>query len=132
MEKTDVVTCFLMNNGEILILERDHVGTYQDLWAAVSGYIEKGERSRERAFREISEETGLKKSDVVLLKEGSTFAVEDKYIKKKWIVHPFLFQAKKRRIRLDREHKAYKWIKPRNLPKYDTVPELIKSYEMVK
>ena len=132
MESSEVVTSFLEHNGKILILRREHVGTYQGLWAAVSGYIEKGENPKETAFREIEEETGLKRSEITLLKEGNTFVVEDKAIGKKWIIHPFLFRSRKKRITLDREHKSYEWISPKDLPKYDTVPELLKSYEMVK
>ena len=52
----NVVTCLLENNGEILILKRsEEVGTYQELWGGVAGFVEEDEDPRETAVKEIKE-----------------------------------------------------------------------------
>ncbi|WP_435180372.1 initiation factor 2B [Halorussus sp. AFM4] len=41
MEETHVVTCFLRNRGEVLLLRRsDEVGSYAGLWGGVAGHVE--------------------------------------------------------------------------------------------
>jgi len=128
MEVSRVVTCFLMCKGKILIVRRsDKTGSYQGRWGGISGFIEKGEKPLDTAFKEIREETGIPRNKVSLLKAGKRFEVRDENLGKLWIVHPFLFGTRTKRIRLEREHKEYKWIRPGELTRYDTVPELAKS-----
>ncbi|NIO19473.1 MAG: NUDIX domain-containing protein [Candidatus Aenigmarchaeota archaeon] len=132
MEVSRVVTCFLKYKDLILILRRSKkTGSYQGRWAGISGFIEKGEKPLETAFKEIREETGLTKEEIVLLKKGKKFEVRDEDLGKLWIVHPFLFETKTKRISLDREHKEHKWIRPQEITNYDTVPELGKSLDRV-
>lgn len=116
-----VVSAFLRNRGRFLVLRRsDRVGTFKGRWSAVSGYIEGREGSRERAAQEIREETGLK---------GARFrrAGEPLYTRHEataFEVHPFLFDVPSRRVRLDWENLEYRWIRPAELAKLDTVPRL--------
>ncbi|MDX1746036.1 MAG: NUDIX domain-containing protein, partial [Halobacteriales archaeon] len=57
-EERHVVTVFLRNAGDVLLLKRsDAVGTYQSRWGAVSGYAEGDPDAAARW--EIGEETGL-------------------------------------------------------------------------
>ena len=123
-----VVTCFLMRRGKILILRRsEKVGTYRCKWAGVSGYIEKGERPVDTAFKEIHEETGLTAADAALVREGPILPVA----LTNFVVHPFLFEVKRGRIRLDREHTAHRWIRPSELRRFGTVPGLSAALESV-
>lgn len=116
-----VVTCFLMRRGKVLILQRsERVGTFRCKWAGVSGYIEKGEKPIDTAFKEISEETGLSPSDVALVREGPAIPIACT----NFVVHPFLFEVKRGRIRLDWEHAAHRWIRPSALGRFGTVPGL--------
>lgn len=116
-----VVTCFLMRRGKVLILQRsEKVGTFRCKWAGVSGYIEKGERPVDTAFKEIREETGLSGSNVALVREGAPLPIAFT----NFIVHPFLFECKRGRIRLDWEHTAHRWIRPSGLGRFGTVPGL--------
>jgi 8-oxo-dGTP pyrophosphatase MutT (NUDIX family) len=132
MQTNRVVTSFLEFGGKILILRRsEKVETYTGRWAGISGFIEKDEKPLERAIREINEETGLKKSDFEFVKEGNPFSFPDEELKIKWEVHPFLFRTKTIRIRIDKEHKECKWIKPEELPEYFTVPRLEESLKRV-
>ena len=135
-EPRQVVTCFLRRKGaegrdEILILRRsERVGSYQGRWAGVSGYVE-GEPLTQ-ALAEISEETGLAASEVRLVKSGEPLAVDDEERGFRWVVHPFLFDVRSEgSIRLDWEHSEARWIAPKELRQYETVPLLREALERV-
>jgi 8-oxo-dGTP pyrophosphatase MutT (NUDIX family) len=123
--RADVVTVILQHYGKILILKRSgKVKTMKFMWAGISGYIEK-ETPLERALNEIKEETGLTKASVKLALAGQPIeVVEPGKPGLTWIVHPFLFDTSTILIRLDWEHEEYKWIRPKDLDKYRTVPRL--------
>ena len=119
-----MVTCFLESNGEILILRRSQqVGSYQGRWAGVSGYIET--TADEQALVEIKEETGLSGEDLKLIKKGKPLPIKDEKLGVKWVVHPYLFHIKDRdKIRIDWEHEEMRWIEPKDIDNYQTVPRL--------
>jgi len=125
----EVVTCILMDEkGKILILKRsDKVSTYRGCWSGVAGYVEKGEKPIDTAFKEISEEVKLEKDDVVLEKSLPSIEFSDVYEGKEydWKIYPFLFKTgKKDKIVLDWENTDFSWIEPADIVKYDTVPHL--------
>ena len=124
LQETQVVTCFLESGSEILLLRRsEQVGSYQGRWAGVSGYIE--QTPDEQALVEIAEETGLSGEDLKLVRRGKPLTVEDEKLGVRWVVHPFLFQIKDRgKIKIDWEHKETRWIDPKDIGNYQTVPML--------
>ncbi|MCS7140599.1 MAG: NUDIX pyrophosphatase [Candidatus Nitrosocaldus sp.] len=125
-----VVTSFVMHDGRILILRRSGmVRTMRHKWAGVSGYIEEGEDALERAYREIEEETGISRRDLRLVSTGREVEVVDEANDTVWIVHPYLFESSSDRVRLDWEHDSYLWIRPEELPCFDTVPMLREALE---
>ncbi len=126
-----VVTCFLESEGEILILRRSRqVGSYQGRWAGVSGYIETA--ADEQALTEIEEETGLGKEELQLVKRGKPLPIKDEKLGVKWVVHPYLFHIKDRgKIKIDWEHKETRWIDPKDISSYQTVPNLKETLERV-
>ena len=129
LQEKNVVTCFLRNRGDVLLLRRsDQVGSYQGKWGAVSGYVEG--TPEETAHREIAEETGLAKA-VRLVRRGEPFAVEDEALGTRWIVHPFLFDCVHRDLRLDWETTEAAWAPPPAILLRDTVPNLWTSYARV-
>ena len=82
MNYTNIVTSFLKNDNKILILKRsDKVKSMRNLWAGISGIIEKDDLSPlSRAEIEIFEETGIKREQINLLKEycsKDTLAIYD-------------------------------------------------------
>ena len=121
-----VVTCLLENNGEILILKRsEEVGTYQELWGGVAGFVEENEEPQDTAVKEIKEEAGIEKKDLLLVKKEDAIKFTDLYREKlyEWIVYPFLFHINDRnKIQIDWEHTEFRWIGPSELKKFDTVP----------
>ncbi len=150
-ERLHVVTCFLMRGGRVLLLRRSRrVGTYRGLWAGVSGYIDAGEMPLERALKEIREETGLLEESLRLVRSGGRILVPagagppDQRAKPGLekgagtprtgavlIVHPFLFEVRSGRIKLDWEHTEHRWVRPGELGRFRTVPALKEALESV-
>lgn len=118
-----VVTSFVQRQGRVLLLKRSKdVGSFQGRWAGVSGYLERDEQPLQRAKRELEEEVGVKAK---LLGKGSkVYARNGEML---WIVHPFLFEASSRNVRLDWEHTEARWVRPSEVSKYRTVPNLEKA-----
>lgn len=84
-------------------------------WDFPRGHIERGEKERQTAKREISEETGIVKLEFV-----PGFRVSTKWFFKKKIgkrffsVHKtavlFLAETKARRVKISHEHIGHKWL----------------------
>ncbi len=136
MKEASVVTCFLVRRSgggeEILLLRRSQrVSTYRGRWAGVSGYIEETDPLTQ-AYTEIEEETGLAREDVQLLRTGKPLEVVDAEADRRWIVHPFLFEVREpARIRTDWEHTETRWIRPKDIFRYETVPQLVETLMQV-
>jgi len=131
LEEKHVVTCFLESEGKILLLRRSsQVGSYRGKWAGVSGYVESP--PDKQALIEINEETGLSTGDIQLLKQGKSLVIDDDVLGTRWVIHPFLFHvATPEKVKIDWEHKEYRWINPVDIDKYDTVPGLKNTLERV-
>ena len=119
-----VVSCFLESDGRILLLRRSgRVGTYQGRWAAISGSIER--TADEQALTEIAEETGLGGRDIELIRRGQPLEVRDEKLGIRWLVHPYLFRVKEReQVSIDWEHEEARWLDPKEIDNYPTVPSL--------
>lgn len=123
-----VVTAFLYEAGEVLVLKRsEEVGSFPGRWAGVSGYIEGDEGALERATIEIREETGI--DDARLLSKGETVLARGGKDDVIWEVNPFLFEVTRRDVTMDWEHVENRWIKPEELRGYQTVPKLMEALE---
>ena len=131
MDEAAVVTCFLRNRGEVLLLRRaDDAETYPGRWGTVTGYVEDDDPIA-TATVEIREETGLGADDVELVRAGEPFAVRDPGIGREWRVHPFLFDADGRDVTTNEESAAAEWTSPTEILRRETVPDLWRSYERV-
>jgi 8-oxo-dGTP pyrophosphatase MutT (NUDIX family) len=77
------------------------------------GHQEKGENDEETAVRELEEESGIKKEDIIFEKEFKTFM---KYSFKHGneiifkIVNFFLAKSKTKKIKLSGEHTDFLWL----------------------
>ena len=131
--RVNVITVFLEHDEKILILKRSQkVRTMKTKWGGISGYIEQEEPVK-RALKEIEEETGLNNKNVTLLRIGEPFeAVESNEPEITWVVHPFLFGSNTDQIRIDWEHDEYRWINPKEIKNYETVPRLGDAFDRVK
>ncbi len=116
-----VVSAILRNRGRILLVRRSEaVGSFRGKWSAVSGYLEGRERPKDRAVKEVREETGLR--DLVLRASGKPVLARNESTI--YVVHPFLFDVGSRRVRLDWENREHRWVRPDEVRKYETVPRL--------
>ncbi|MBI4257637.1 MAG: NUDIX domain-containing protein [Thaumarchaeota archaeon] len=116
-----------MHDNRVLILKRsDKVATMKGHWGGVSGYLEGDEAPYSRALKELKEEVALEADDVQLIRGGNVIKSRD--ISRDdliWMVHTFLFNVKDPdKIRLDWEHDECRWIQPRQIGTYQTVPRL--------
>ncbi|WP_049922072.1 initiation factor 2B [Halopiger djelfimassiliensis] len=128
-----VVTAFLRNGGEVLLLRRsDAVGTYVGQWGGVSGFAE--DQPDEQVRVEIREETGLA-DRCSFVRSGRPVRVEDDALEREWVVHPYLFECGSRDPELSEEHDAFAWVQPTAMLDSDadreTVQKLWTAYERV-
>lgn len=118
------VTCMLAWKGLLLLLKRsDKVNINPGLWCGVAGRIEDNLSPEETAYKEILEETGLRRKEIELLGSASPILVEIDD-KNEAVVYPFLFRTENPDIRLDWEHTEYRWVKPEMVDEFETVPKL--------
>lgn len=128
-----VLTVFIKYKDKILLLKRsDKVGIYKGKWNTVAGYIDETKPLIKKIMEEISEELGITEDNISAYNLGEPFEFTDTRAKKTWIVHPAKVELKTDPdIKLDWEHTEYKWIKPEELGKFDTVPNLNLSLNKV-
>jgi len=126
MHYTKIVTSFIKNDNNILILKRSNkVKSMKGLWAGVSGIIESDEEPLVRAKIEIFEEVGIEEEHLKLLKSPEQIRVESpQYRNHKWEIFPFLFETKNTEIKLNWENSEFKWIEVKQLKEFETVPNL--------
>ncbi|MCJ7761036.1 NUDIX domain-containing protein [Candidatus Bathyarchaeota archaeon] len=118
------VTCIITWNDLILLLKRSSkVNVNRGLWCGVAGRIEEGMSPQDTAYREILEETRLRRTEIELLGSAPPILLQID-IQNQALVYPFLFKTYNPDIKLDWEHTEYKWIKPEMLYEFETVPQL--------
>ena len=128
MRSTRIVTSFIRHNDQILILKRsEKVRSMKGLWSGVSGIIENNENPIDRAKIEIYEEVGIKEKEIKLVKKLEKIKISSQQYKNhEWEIFPFLFETKNENIELNWENSEFKWILPKELKNYQTVPNLEK------
>ncbi|QLG61240.1 NUDIX domain-containing protein [Halorarum salinum] len=127
----NVVTVFLRNRGEVLLVRRsDAVGTYRGLWGGVSGYVE-GDAAEpvEDAYREVEEEVGIGPGALTLVRAGDAVRVDDEA--GTFTVHPFLFDCSTRGVTRNDELSAHEWAPATAMLERGTVPKLWEAYRAV-
>jgi len=127
----EVISAFLQNKEKILLLKRSQkLFLYPNKWNCIAGYVNEI-NPLERAYKEIKEETGIARKNLKLLKKGKKLLIIDKKLKRKWIVYPFLFESLTKKVKLDWEHSEARWIKPKDMIKFDTTFNLCQSFKRV-
>ncbi|MFB6133188.1 MAG: NUDIX domain-containing protein [Halanaeroarchaeum sp.] len=127
MDETPVVTVFLRNDSDVLLLRRsDAVGSYSGQWGTVAGHAEGSPDAQ--ALVEIREETGIDPETVAFVRRGERFAVEDAGLDTRWLVTPYLFDVDRRDVEPNEETTTVEWVRPPEILRRETVPDLWESY----
>ena len=135
IQRTPVVTCFLTRtDGKemrlLLVRRSQRVGSYNERWAGISGFVEPGVTPDEQAFTEIREETSLQREQVRMLRRGAVVEYVDASLGRHWLIHPYLFETlAPNAIQTDWEATEMRWITPSEMANYETVPKLAEAYE---
>ncbi|WP_405537425.1 NUDIX domain-containing protein [Streptomyces antimycoticus] len=115
-----VVAVILMWRGRIGLFKRS--GSVQHdagLWHCITGYLDADSDPVRQAIQEIWEETLLPARALEQLTAGPTLRLADPRGGPDWTVHTFLACTSQRRLTLNWEHKAYRWVRPGKLPQFD-------------
>jgi len=109
--------------GSFLLLRRASiVSVNPGLWSPVTGRVE-GKLSLEKsAYKEIREETGLRRGGLRLVKKGGRYTLRIKQGVEA-SVQTFLFETKVRSIKLNWEHVKYRWVKPAQIVRFQLIPK---------
>lgn len=113
-----VVAVALTWRGRIGLFKRSQtVGHDQGRWHCISGYLEPGTDPLAQALTELHEETGLHAPDLTSLTPGPVLTLPDQ-AGNHWTIHTFQADTTRRRLTLNWEHDAYRWVRPHNLSKF--------------
>lgn len=115
-----VVAVILMWRGRIGLFKRS--GSVQHdagLWHCITGYLDADSDPVRQAIQEIWEETLLPARALERLTAGPTLRLADPRGGPDWTVHTFLACTSQRRLTLNWEHKAYRWVRPGKLSQFD-------------
>ncbi|WP_269788591.1 NUDIX domain-containing protein [Streptomyces sp. 8ZJF_21] len=115
-----VVAVILMWRGRIGLFKRS--GSVQHdagLWHCITGYLDADNDLVRQAIQEIWEETLLPARALEQLTAGPTLRLADPRGGPDWTVHTFLARTGQRRLTLNWEHNAYRWVRPWKLAQFD-------------
>lgn len=127
MSDHHIVTCFLRNRGEVLLLRRaDESGPHAGQWDAVTGHAE---GDPDAAAREaIREQTGVT-GGVTFVRAGEPFVANDREADS--TVHPYLFDCESRTVETSDGIGELEWTSPTEIRRHETVDGLTDAYERV-
>lgn len=108
--RRDGITAIVLFKKKALLLKRRNVPVISNpgIWAFVSGATESGESHISTAYREIEEETGIKKDSLKLVKEYKLLLFEERK-RIMWPNQVFIFNSNTWKVKLDWENSDYRW-----------------------
>lgn len=108
--KVEVSACYIVANGEILLIKRAIGKPEECLWGVPAGKIDQGETPFEGAQRELYEETELRFETDQFIDQGKLFARKPSI---DYIYHMYLIILEtKPDVTITEEHLDYYWIDP--------------------
>lgn len=113
-----VVAVAVVWRGRVGLFRRSaQVSHDRGLWHCVTGYVEPDATPSQQAIIELHEETGLGVTDLDSFDEGEVLALTDAQ-GASWTVHTYRATTTRRRLVLNWEHDAHKWVEPRAVARF--------------
>lgn len=121
--KISVVACYLLFNGEFILLQRQPDKTHGGKWGLPAGKIDEGEDEQTAVVREVFEETGIEIARVNL-KRLKPLWVENEGSQIEY--HSFITELSEpvEVILSNNEHQAYTWVAPEKSLGMDLIHDL--------
>lgn len=113
-------------DGKLLFVYRSRgLTAYSGIWHSVSGFIDHGLTPVQQAFRELEQETGIRRVQVRYVRQGQPYFLDDPTYARRWKIHSVLLRVRGRapRPRLNWEHTAYRWVPVDGLRRMKLMPE---------
>jgi 8-oxo-dGTP pyrophosphatase MutT (NUDIX family) len=109
--KKEGITAVIISRKGVLVMKRIALPFLIDsgVWTFVAGSREKEEKYVETAYREVREETGLDKENLILRSKYEDVVKIDMKSKTKYHNHLYIFYSKTINIRKNIENSAYRW-----------------------
>jgi ADP-ribose pyrophosphatase YjhB (NUDIX family) len=130
-KRAPVVNSVVRHEGSILLVKRSaEVFFYPGYWNGISGFLDDKKSVEEKLREELEEEARITEKDIISMKEGAVFEVEESALEKRWVIHPVLVDVRSKAITLNEEGEAYVWVSPGDASQYKllpTYPRVIKS-----
>src|SRR3989338_8118254 len=118
-----VINCVVELDGKFLIVKRNSsMRLYPGYWNGIAGFLDDTKSLGKKVKEELLEEAGIKARDILSIRLGEIFDLNDPKYRKTWVVHPVLVKVKNKRITLDWEAEDYRWISPREIKRFNTTP----------
>lgn len=87
-------------------------------WHCITGYTDADSPPEHQALLELHEETGLRVADLDSFEAGAVISPADG-AGMVWTVHTYRAATQRRRLQLNHEHDAYRWVRPRNVAQFN-------------
>ena len=123
------VGILIQKKDEYLIVKRA-AEPDKGLWSIPGGLVEVGEKAYEAAIREAKEETGLEVKIIKLIDVIDKIVLdENNNIKYHFIILDYLANPIKGKMRPQDDALEAKWIKSKDLIKYEITPTLVELFK---
>lgn len=111
------VKALILDNGKLLLLQRNPKLRKEDNWDLPGGLLEEDETEAVALFREVKEEIN---QEIKIIKQSGTWSFKRTYDGQTISVHNYLCRIKSNNptITLSDEHISYEWINPSDICKY--------------
>jgi 8-oxo-dGTP pyrophosphatase MutT (NUDIX family) len=113
-----VVAVVLTRRGRIGVFRRSAAVAHdRGAWHCITGYVDDGVSPTQQALAELHEETGLRSADLTTLVPCGILQLPDAE-GNLWDVYVFGADTDLRRLRLNEEHDAYRWVRASDVARY--------------
>jgi len=118
-----VINCVVKHKDKILLVKRSSdMKFYPGWWNGLGGFLDDDKSLEEKVKEEILEEIGIVEKDIISIKLGEVFDLDDPESRKTWIIHPVIVEVNTDKVILDWEAEDYRWIKLEELASFGITP----------